>query len=253
MRQFLFAILVLSLCSPALAGSLDQSLGGFLKSVGDVTKDVAPATPLNHKSEQPSGQEMNAGLKQALTHGVRYAVEQLGAADGFLGNELVRIAMPGQLKKVADILRGMGQGKLVDDFVTSMNRAAEKAVPATADILVGAVEGMSVDDAKAILSGPDDAATQYFERTTRKDLSGLVRPIVTEAMEAAQVTRYYKLMRQSAGGLTSMLTGDQDLDQYVTTETLDGLFLTIAEKEADIRNNPLARNTDLLKKVFGAF
>jgi hypothetical protein len=162
--------------------------------------------------------------------------------------------MPDSLSWVEKSLRDFGQDQLADEFVATMNHAAEQAVPEAAAIFGEAIQAMSMDDAKSILSGPDDAATRYFRKHTGAALSEKIRPIVTQATEKAGVTSTYKRMMASAGGLTSFLSHDaKDMDGYVTGKTLDGLFLMIAEEEKKIRENPLARSTELMKKVFGAY
>ncbi|MGB5305867.1 MAG: DUF4197 domain-containing protein, partial [Gammaproteobacteria bacterium] len=197
--------------------------------------------------------EMVSGLKEALQKGTQFAVDNLGQEGGFLNNAKVRIPMPDSLSWVEKTLRTLRQDKLADEFVTSLNHAAEQAVPEAAAIFGDAISAMSLDDARAILSGPDDAATQYFRTHTEAALTEKMRPIVTEATAKAGVTASYKSMMSRAGSLTSLLSSDTtDLDGYVTGKTLDGLFLMVAEEEQRIRENPLARSTDLLKKVFGS-
>ncbi len=195
--------------------------------------------------------EIADGLKQALEKGVNTAVTELGRPGGFLDNARVRIPMPKQLAWAEKALRELGQDKLADDFVNSMNSAAEKAVPEVANLFGGAIKQMTVDDAKRILQGPDDAATQYFRTHTSDALVERMRPIVTQATDAAGVTASYKSMMSKAGGLTSLLGQDAvDLDGYVTDRAMDGLFLMIADEEKKIRANPVERSTELLKKVF---
>lgn len=197
--------------------------------------------------------EAVAGLREALVQGTRFAVDQLGRDGGFLDNAQVRIPMPQSLSWVEKSLRMAGQEQLADEFVASMNHAAEQAVPEAADIFVTAIQQMSLADANAILTGPDDAATQYFRTHTETALTARMHPIVAEATANAGVTAAYKNMLSSAGGLTSLLpTGATDLDGYVTDKALDGLFLMVASEERRIRANPLARSTELLKKVFGS-
>jgi len=200
-----------------------------------------------------SNDEMISGLKEALGQGTRYAVEQLGKDGGFLDNAKVRIPIPKSLAWVEKSLRTLGQDRLADEFVDSMNHAAERAVPEAATIFGDAIKRMSLDDARGILNGPDDAATQYFRRTTSETLTAKMRPIVEQATARTGVTASYKNMMSKTGGLSSLLSSDAtDLDGYVTKKTLDGLFLMVAEEEKRIRENPLARSTDLLKKVFGS-
>lgn len=198
--------------------------------------------------------EMIAALKEALNKGTRFAVDNLGREGGFLDNSQVRIPMPDSLAWLDTSLRSLGQDQLADEFVATMNHAAEQAVPEALAIFTEATRAMSMDDAKAILEGPDDAATRYFRTHTEAALTEKMRPIVAQATESAGVTSAYKAMTAKAGGLTSFLSSDAtDLDGYVAGKTLDGLFLMIAEEEKKIRENPLARSTELMKKVFGAY
>jgi ribosomal protein L22 len=148
-------------------------------------------------------------------------------------------------------MRMLGQGKAVDEFLETVNRAAEQAVPQAAPIVGDAIRGMSIADAQKILSGPDDAATRYFRDKTSASLGEAMLPIVRNATNNAGVTKAYKSMLDKAGPAASM-AGNVDVDQYVTGKALDGLFLKLAEQEKSIRSNPAARSTDLLKKVFGS-
>jgi len=201
--------------------------------------------------------QMVGGLKEALGKGVELAVSTLGKTDGFLKDLNVKIPMPESLQKVEQTLRTLRQDKLADEFVTTMNRAAEQAVPEAAVVLGDSVKQMSIADAESILTGTNNAATQYFRRTSETNLHARFLPIVKAATEKTGVTGAYKRMTDKAGGgfggLGGSLLGKQapDLDDYVTRKTLAGLFLKIAEQEKAIRENPLARTTDLLQKVFG--
>ena len=205
-----------------------------------------------------SQDQMVGGLKEALAKGVEKAVSSLGREDGFLKDADVTIPMPESLQKVEKILRTLRQDKLADEFVTTMNRAAEQAVPEAAAVLGDSVKQMSITDAKAVLTGTNNAATQYFRRTSETNLHARFLPIVKAATEKAGVTGAYKRMTDKAGGglggFGGSLLGKEapDLDSYITHKTLDGLFLKIAEQEKQIRENPVARTTDLLQKVFGA-
>lgn len=204
---------------------------------------------------------MAGGLKEALGKGVEQAVANLGKTDGFLKDLNVKIPMPESLQKVEKTLRVLRQDELADEFVTTMNRAAEQAVPEAAAVLGDSVKQMSIADAKSILTGANNAATEYFRRTSGTNLHARFLPIVKAATEKTGVTSTYKRMTDKAGGgfgglggLGAGLLGREapDLDDYVTRKTLDGLFLKIAEQEKLIRENPVARTTDLLQKVFGA-
>ena len=188
-----------------------------------------------------------------MANGVELAINTLGQSGGFLGNNLVEIGMPDSLNVIASTARTLGQGQYVDSFKTTMNQAAEKAVPEAAEILGDAIRQMSVDDAMKILNGPDDAATQYFRKVSETSLSERFKPIVKQATEQVGVTAAYKnLTGQSSPLLGGVMDGSSlDLDQYVTNKSLDGLFKYIAMEEKNIRSNPAARTTDLLNKVFG--
>ena len=197
--------------------------------------------------------EISGGLKEALSKGVKFAINTLGKENGFLDNARVKIPLPKSLQKLEKGLRLAGQGKAVDEFVGSMNHAAEKAVPVAIDVFVDAIKQMSFDDARKILfSGQNDSATQFFRRTGEETLRGKFRPIVEEFTEKTGVTNKYKTMIGKAGFAAQFLGKDaNDLDGYVTQKALDGLFLLVADEEKKIRENPLGRTTSLLKKVFG--
>lgn len=206
-----------------------------------------------------SQDQLVSGLKEALAKGVQHAVTNLGRTDGFLKDSKVRIPMPESLGKVEKGLRAVGQTQLADDFVNTMNRAAEQAVPEAASVLGDSVRQMTVADGKAILTSTNTAATDYFRRTASTNLHARFLPIVKKSTEQAGVTSAYKRMTEKAnvGGLGAFSgflgkTEAFDIDSYVTRKTLDGLFVKIADEEKLIRANPAARTTDLLQKVFGS-
>jgi hypothetical protein len=200
-----------------------------------------------------SQNDVASGLKEALSKGVNHAIANLGKEGGFLNNVDVKIPMPPQLHQVESALRAVGQNKMADEFVATMNHAAEQAVPVAAHVFAGAITNMTVDDAKAILTGPNDSATQYFRKTSGTQLHERFLPIVKDATAKTGVTASYKNMMAQAGPVASFLGKDAgDLDGYVTTKALDGLFKMVAAEEKKIRENPMARTTDLLKKVFGS-
>ncbi len=204
-----------------------------------------------------SSDEIAGGLKEALGKGVERAVATLGKQDGFLKDAAVMIPTPEPLQKVEKTLRALGQDKLVDDFVTTMNRAAEQAVPEAATVLGDSVKQMTLADAKTILTGTNNAATAYFKRTSETNLYQRFLPIVQKATAQTGVTGAYKAMAQKAsfGGFSAMSVLGQntpDIDGYVTRKTMDGLFVKIGDEEKRIRENPVARTSDLLQKVFGA-
>jgi hypothetical protein len=226
----------------------------FLDKIG-LGKTSSNATPA--LTAVLSQDEISGALKEALAKGVERAVSALGQNDGFLKDANVKIPMPENLQKVERTLRSLGQEKLADEFVTTMNRAAEQAVPEAAAVLGGAVKQMTVADAKAILTSTNNAATAYFRRTSTTNLYERFLPIVRTATEQTGVTAAYKKMIEKAsfGGFSAAsLLGQNsaDLDGYITRKALDGLFLKIGQEEERIRENPAARTTDLLQKVFGA-
>jgi hypothetical protein len=208
--------------------------------------------------------QMVKGLEDALGKGLQHAIATLGHDSGFLTNLNVKIPMPEKMQKVEATLRAMKQDKLADDFVATMNHAAEQAVPEAGTVFADALKQMSIEDAKSILTGPDDAATQYFQKTTRTNLYPKFYPIVQKATSNAGVTAAYKNLMEKAnvtsslGSFGSALGGalldkdSLDLDAYVTNKALDGLFKMVAAEEKQIRQNPVARTTDTLQKVFGA-
>lgn len=214
---------------------------------------VAVSTAAAQRTGNVSDGEISGGLKEALSKGVSTAIKSLGKQDGFLGNVRVRIPLPKSLQKVEKVVRVAGQGKAVDEFVASMNHAAEKAVPVAVDVFVDAIKKMTFDDARQILfSGKDDSATQFFRKNSEETLREKFRPIVEEFTEKTGVTQKYKAMIGKAGFAAQFLGKDAtDLDGYVTQKALDGLFLLIADEEKKIRKDPLGRTTSLLRKVFG--
>ncbi len=206
-----------------------------------------------------SHDQVASGLKEALAKGLEQAVTRLGHDGGFLTNLDVHIPMPEKLHTVERTLRSLKQDKLADDFIATMNHAAEQAVPEAAPIFTDAVKQMTIADATAILTGTNDAATTYFKNATRSNLFARFRPIVQKATGKTGATSAYKNMMgriessKLGGALAGLFNQDNlDLDSYVTDKALDGLFKMVAEEEKRIRQNPTARTTELLQKVFGA-
>ncbi len=215
-------------------------------------EDALPAgTPTGSEATALSQSEIVAGLKEALNVGVERATSLLGQDGGFLNDAAVKIPMPESLQQVERSLRAVGQDALADDFVVSMNRAAEKAVPATTTILMDTIKSMTLEDAQGILNGPDDAATQYFRQHNETQLTSAILPIVRDTTAQAGVTSAYKKMTGSLG-FFAQFSGQSnfDLDHYVAQKTLDGLFLKLGQEEKLIRQDPVSRSTALLKKVF---
>lgn len=195
--------------------------------------------------------DANAGIRTALERGANAAVALLGRPDGFLGNPLVRIELPGYLKDAARLLRATGQGAKLDQLVTAMNRAAEAAVPAAKPLLVRAVRDMSVEDGLKILRGGDDSVTSFFADKTREPLGRQFLPIVTRATERVALADKYNAVAGKAAGFGLVRGEDANIQQYVTGRALDGLYRIIGEEEKKIRRDPVGTGSAILKKVFG--
>ncbi len=199
-----------------------------------------------------SNADASKGMKAALEKAALSAVGLLGAKDGFLGNDRVRIPLPGYLNDAAQLLRTFGQGDRVDELLTAMNRAAEAAVPQSKALLLNAVNTMSVSDAKAILSGGNTGVTDYFASKTRPALATQFLPVVTQATAKVGLADKYNQVAGKASELGLVKKEDANIQQYVTAKTLDGLFFMISEEEKKIRQNPLGYGSAILSKVFGA-
>lgn len=252
----LFRSTILTITFAAACGTVHAGLFDQLKSA--LTTSNSPTAAVSALPED----EVASGLKEALSIGVSNAVTSLGCNNGFLTNLTVKIPMPDKLQTVEKGMRLAGQGKMADDFIGSMNHAAEQAVPVAAGVFGDAISQMSIADAKTILSGPDDAATQYFQRTTQTNLFARFFPIVQKATDSVGVTSEYKTMMGKFAsvntfsgflGKSSPVNLDAaDIDTYVTNKALEGLFKMVAAEEKNIRANPAARTSDLLQKVFGS-
>ena len=196
--------------------------------------------------------EASKGLKTALEKGAIAAISTLGKTDGFLGNEKVRIPLPGFLEDASKLLRTLGQDARIDELVTAMNRAAEAAVPMAKDLLLDAVKSMNVTDAKNILAGGETSVTRFFADKTRAPLSVKFLPVVTKATEKVGLAKKYNQVAGKAAGLGLVRQEDANIQQYVTGKSLDGLYLMIGEEERKIRQDPIGTGSAVLKKVFGA-
>ena len=242
-------------------------LGSFAKTVTGVTSNSGSSSVVSGLNNST----VASGLKEALKKGVKYAVGTLGKDNGYLNNSLVKIPLPENLAKAEKLVRKFGGGKIADNLINSMNKAASDAAPKTADIFMKSISKMSLEDAKKILAGKKDAATEYFKTHTSTSLEKMISPIVDKTMQENGVAKYYdtfngyykkygaKYVKNSgvmslakSFGADSYLPSEKDenLNKYVTDKAMDGLFKMIAQKEAEIRDNPIARTTDLLKKVF---
>lgn len=199
-----------------------------------------------------SARDAGGGLKEALTQGAAKAVAELGRPDGFLANPKVRIPLPDRLRQVESTMRSLGMGRQADELIEAMNRAAEAAVPQAKALLVDAVKQMTVEDAKNILAGGDDAGTQYFRRKTAEPLARKFQPVVRQAIERVRLAQSYERFAGKAARFGLLKEEDARLDGYVAQKALDGLFMMIAEEERAIRADPLGAAGGLARKVFGA-
>lgn len=193
-----------------------------------------------------------AGLKEALQVGTRSAVQTTSRTDGFLGNQLIRITAPSELRTMTDALRKVGLGSKVDEFEVSLNRAAERAAGEATQVFFDAIRQMTIADAQRILDGSETAATEYFRRMTTVPLSARFTPIVDAKMQEVGLNRVYGDLKTRYNALPLVPPLTFDLTQYVVQETLDGLFLMVGEEEKRIRRDPAARVTELLRTVFGS-
>jgi len=192
------------------------------------------------------------GLKQALTNGAQSAVAKLGKQDGFMNDSRIKIPLPPSMKRAEAVMHSIGAGKQADDLVLRMNRAAEAAVPKAKPLLIDAAKKMTVQDAKGILTGGPDSATQYFKRTTSDPLAKQFKPIVVKAMAKVKLAEKYDEIAASGAKFGLVKDEDANLEDYITRKTLDGLFVGIADEEKKIRENPTAAASSIVKKVFGA-
>ena len=226
--------------------------------LGDALKGGLPQLPVSGggASGQTAGRGLDdntiaSGLKDALSVGTKNAVGYVSKLNGYFGNEAIKILLPDKIQKAAKLAGKVGYQKEVDEFILSMNRAAENAAPKASGYFADAIKGMSIDDARKILSGGNTAATEYFKSKTSSKLYEEFKPSVAESMNQVGVTRSYNAMMSKVPAVPFAKPESVDLDHYVTNKALDGLFYMVGQEEQKIRTNPAAQTTDLLKKVFG--
>ncbi len=207
------------------------------------------AAPDPHDASSLSDDQIVAGLKQALELSTSKAVALAGKPDGFLNNEAIRILLPTKLQAVGKAMRLLGEGDAVDDLEIGMNRAAERATPQAKQIFLDALKKMTFPNARHILTGGDTAATEYFRQTSSADLTSAFSPIVHASLQHIGVLKKYDHVIKTAPG-GGAIANEFDLDQYVVSKTLDGLFYTLGQEEIKIRTTPAAQTTALLKEVF---
>jgi hypothetical protein len=205
---------------------------------------------LGLKRASLSDERVASGLREALQVGTGNAVQLTGRPDGYFRNEAIKILMPARLRTIEKGLRTAGYGRQVDDFILSMNRAAERAAPTAKDIFWNAIRQLTFDDARHILSGGDSAATEYFRRKTSDELTVAFRPVVEQSMNEVGATRRYQDLTRRAQSVPFVHIQTLDIGAYVVAKALDGLFHVLSEEEKKIRTDPAARVTSLLKEVF---
>ena len=192
-----------------------------------------------------------AGIREALEKGTDNSVKLVSVVDGYWGNPEIKIPFPPEAKDMETKLRAIGLGKKVDEFNLSMNRAAEKAANEAKPIFIAAIKGMTINDAINIVRGPDNAATMYLQRTTTPELTAKFQPVIRESLDAVDATRYWSDLINVYNKIPFVKKMNPDLAAYVTEKAIDGLFVMIAKEELKIRKDPVARTTELLRKVFG--
>ena len=242
MKKGILFTVVIIMCSAAIA------YAGFFE---DLFKTIGGEP----QAEDLDDDTIASGLKEALSIGTKDAVKSVSQVDGYFGNEAIKILMPEKIQMVADVVRTVGYKEQVDEFVLSMNRAAEKAAPEALSIFVDAIKEMTFEDAKNILNGGDTAATDFFKDKTQGKIQDAFKPIISTSMDEVGVTRSYKEMINKYEVLPFVQTvikeDSIDLDQYVTRKAVDGLFYMVGQEEKKIRTDPAARASELLKTVFG--
>ena len=239
MKRTVAQILIMVVTVALMAAPVQAQLDWLLKGIGEV-----------FGSRGLTDAKIGAGLKEALQVGTQNAVNFTGRLDGYFLNQAIKILLPDNLKSLERGLRAVGYGSQVDEFVLSMNRAAERAAPGAKQIFWDAIGEMTFDDARKILNGTETAATDYFKGKTTDKLAAAFRPVVESAMNEVGVTRQYKELVAGAQAIPFFRLDSFDLDQYVVGKALDGLFRVVADEERKIRTDPAARTTELLREVF---
>ena len=235
MKRYYFASAMLGmwlLVTACTTQQINQTIGEVLGGQGLTSEDVA------------------AGLKEALSKGITKGAQSASKVDGYFKNPKIRIPIPEEMANVERTLRQVGLGDEVDKFLLTLNRGAEEAAKEAAPIFISSIKQMTIQDAWGILKGDDNAATQYLERTTSAQLKAKFNPVIQRALEKVNATKYYSDIVSSYNRIPGVNKLNPDLDDYATDKAIEGLFVLVAEEEANIRENPSARTTELLKRVF---
>jgi hypothetical protein len=215
------------------------------QAISDANKAVNGDKPLTTA-------EVGAGLKEALINGISKGSDLVSQMDGYFKNPEIKIPFPPDVKKVEDRLRQIGLGGEVDKFVMTLNRGAEDAAKEAKPIFIAAIKQMTIDDAWAILKGEPDAATQFLKRTTSTQLKEKFKPVIQASLDKVNATKYYSDIINRYNSIPLVQKVNPDLNDYATDLAMQGLFTMIAKEEENIRQDPLARTSELLKRVFGA-
>jgi hypothetical protein len=235
MKQLL--VLVLFVLAGCTSTQINQALGDLNKSVG---------------GEKPlTTAEVAEGLKEALINGISNGSDQASQLDGYFKNPQIRIPFPPDVKRVEDRLRQIGMGSEVDKFIMTLNRGAEDAAREAKPIFIAAIKQMTIQDAWSILRGDENAATEYLRRTTSTQLYEKFQPVIANSLNKVNATKYYGDLVNTYNKIPMVEKVNPDLNDYATNKAMEGLFLLIADEEKKIRQDPMARTTDLLKRVFG--
>jgi len=246
----ILTLFILTLFSFAALRAQQNSSSDSKSTVGGLFKNVKKT--VGGKSGSLSTEDIVSGLKEALTLGAQKSAGRLSGVDGFFKDAAVKILLPEQAQKVEKTLRNLGMGKMVDDAILSVNRAAEDAANSASPIFVDAIKKMSIQDGIGILRGSDTSATSYLKKTTTHDLTAAFRPVIDTSLKKTDATRYWKDLFETYNKLpTTFRKVDTDLSSYVTQKAMDGIFYYVAAEEKKIRKDPAAQVTDILKKVFG--
>lgn len=256
MREVTYMIRTLSLVFATLLLTLSPCYAGILDDLSGQLDDLShQALPAIQQQSSLDNSTIAKGLKEALATGTERAITEVARPDGYFGNPLIKILLPDKVQRAADLLAAVGYQQQVNEFVLSMNRAAEAAAPKAAAFFGDAIRQMTVEDARGILTGGDTSATQFFEKKLRSKLFDSFKPVVSNSMNKVGTVRSYQEMMGSYDNLpmASVLgVPSLDLNSYVTNKALDGLFTMVGQEEKKIRTNPAARTTDLLRTVFGS-
>jgi len=231
-HSYLLLVFLLLSCTSA---QINQAISDFGKTTGD---------------SRPTTSEVAEGLKEALLKGVSVGADRLSQIDGYLGNPEIKIPFPPDVKKVEDRLRQIGLGKDVDRFIATLNHGAEDAAKEAKPIFISAIQQMTIADAWGILKGQQDAATLYLKRTTSDQLKGKFKPVIQNSLNKVNATKYYGDLVNTYNKIPLVEKVNPNLDDYATDLAMQGLFTMIAKEEKNIRQDPLARTTDILKRVF---